>query len=55
MEIVNNIIGGVLLIFTGIFAYGSAVMVDNKNKFIKKYGRAAYIKGTSKRSKKTCK
>mgnify|MGYP001342908131 CR=1 FL=1 len=55
MEVIENIIGVVLLIFTGVFAYGSAVMVDNKNKFIKKYGRAAYIKGTSKRSKKTCK
>ena len=51
MEIVNNIIGGVPLIFTGIFAYGSAVMVDNKQKYIRKHGRAAYLKGKNKDQK----
>ena len=42
---VNDLIGGVFLLITGLFAYGSALLVEEKNQFIRKYGRQAYFDG----------
>ena len=52
MEIVENFIGVVFVILTGQFAYASAIMVDEKQKYINKHGRENYIKGLKRTKKK---